>query len=146
MTDSRYRDLFQVPGFQPFVWTQFLGALNDNLYKQIVSLAAVALALEGDSSRQLSLAQGVFILPFFLFSGWAGRLADVTSKRRVLVSAKVFEIVVMALAVAALASGSVPWMLAVLFLMGLQSTFFGPAKFGILPETLPAGQLGYLSL
>ena len=42
MSDSRYRDLFQVRGFQPFVWTQFLGALNDNLYKQIVSLAVAS--------------------------------------------------------------------------------------------------------
>ena len=141
MAASRYQDLFRNRGFQPFVWTQFLGALNDNLYKQIVSFAAVAAAADAGSSGQLSLAQGVFILPFFLFSGYAGRLADVCSKRSVLVAAKVFEIAVMALAVAALRSGRVSWMLAVLFLMGLQSTFFGPAKLGILPETLTAKHL-----
>ena len=142
MTDGRYRDLFQVRGFQPFVWTQFLGALNDNLYKQIVAFAAVAAAVaHGGSSGELSLAQGVFILPFFLFSGYAGRIADVVSKRRVLVATKCFEIAVMALAVAAFASGEVRWMLCVLFLMGLQSTFFSPAKFGILPETLPSQDL-----
>lgn len=141
MTQGRYSDLFRVRGFQPFVWTQFLGALNDNLFKQVVSLAAVAAAVEGGSTGELSLAQGIFILPFFLFSGYAGRVADIYSKRRVLVAAKCFEIGVMALGLAALASGEIAWMLGVLFLMGLQSTFFGPAKFGILPETLPAKDL-----
>jgi acyl-[acyl-carrier-protein]-phospholipid O-acyltransferase/long-chain-fatty-acid--[acyl-carrier-protein] ligase len=139
---GNYKDLFRNRGFQPFVWSQFLGALNDNLYKMAVSLFAVNAALHADqSSTYASLAQAVFILPFFLFSGYAGHLADVLSKRKVLIATSAFEIVAMSLAVVAFAWQSFPAMLAVLFLMALQSTFFSPAKYGIIPEMLPEREL-----
>ena len=135
MAIGKFTDVLKTRGFQPFLWTQFLGAFNDNLYKMIVSLAAVAIATEsGTGSRFLSLAQGIFILPFLLFSGYAGYFADTLSKRKVLVASKGFEVAAMSLAVAAFLYGRIEFMLAVLFLMALQSTFFSPAKYGILPE------------
>src|SRR5881397_3535397 len=129
-------------GFESFLWTQFLGAFNDNVYKIIVSMRAVHVAAaSGSGSEYLSLAGVVFVLPFLLFSGYSGHLADAVRKRTVLISVKIFEIVVMALALAAFFSTRVELMLLVLFLMALHSTIFSPAKYGIVPEMLPDKEL-----
>jgi len=83
MATGKYKDLLKHLGFQYFLWTQFLGAFNDNFYKIVVSLFAIEAAKnygEG-GSFYLSLAGALFILPFFLFSGYAGHLADVFNKR-----------------------------------------------------------------
>jgi acyl-[acyl-carrier-protein]-phospholipid O-acyltransferase / long-chain-fatty-acid--[acyl-carrier-protein] ligase len=141
MPAGSYRETVARPGVQPFLWTQFLGAFNDNVFKMVVSLLAVRLAGEAAASRSLSLISAVFILPFFLFSGYAGHLADVSSKRSVLVWTKGLEVAAMALAVPALMSGRVSWLLVVLFLMAAQATFFSPAKYGIVPEMLPDHEL-----
>src|SRR5690348_13221060 len=105
-------------GFHSFLWTQFLGAFNDNLCKMVVSLRAVDVAANtGSGSQYLALAGAVFVIPFLLFSGYAGRLADSVSKRTVLVSVKAFEIAIMALGIAAFFSTRIELMLVVLFLM-----------------------------
>ena len=129
-------------GFQCFLWTQFLGALNDNIYKMIVSMRAVHVAARtGSGSEYLALAGAVFVVPFLLFSGYSGHLADAFSKRTVLISVKVFEVFVMGLGLAAFFSTRIELMLAVLFLMALHSTLFSPAKYGIVPEMLPDREL-----
>jgi acyl-[acyl-carrier-protein]-phospholipid O-acyltransferase / long-chain-fatty-acid--[acyl-carrier-protein] ligase len=121
---------------------QFLGALNDNVYKMVVSLLAVHEALKvGAGSAALALVGTVFIIPFLLFSGYAGHAADVLSKRTVLVVTKAFEVLVMGLGCGALLSGRLDCMLSVLFLLATQATFFGPAKYGLLPELLPTRDL-----
>src|SRR2546425_13138177 len=132
-----YRDTLAQRGLQPFLWTQFLGAFNDNLFKIVVSLVAVHAATGADSGRALSLVGAIFILPFLLFSGYAGQLADVYSKRTVLVVTKSLEILTALLALAAFAIGRLEILFVVLFLFALQATFFSPAKYGILPEALP---------
>ena len=141
MPVGKYKDTLRHSGLRAFLWTQFLGALNDNVFKMIVSLLAVDLGFSGGGSAYLSLVGAVYILPFFLFSGYAGHLADALSKRTVLVATKIFEIVAMALSIFAFLSGRFELMLAVLFLMALHSTFFSPAKYGILPEMLPEKEL-----
>src|SRR5271165_3670321 len=138
MAQGGFKDLLKNGGFQSFLWTQFFGALNDNLYKIIVSMRAVHVAATaGSGSEYLSLAGAVFVIPFLLFSGYSGHLADAVSKRKVLIGVKVFEIFVMALGLAAFFSTRIELMLLVLFLMALHSTIFSPAKYGILPEMLP---------
>src|SRR6185369_8267919 len=92
-------------------------------------------------SRYLALSGAVFVLPFLLFSGYAGRLADRCSKRSVLVAVKAFEILIMAIGIAAFFSTRIEFMLAVLFLMALHSTIFSPAKYGIVPEMIDAREL-----
>ena len=77
MPGHGYRDTLEHRGLQPFLWTQFLGAFNDNLFKIVVSMVAVHAATSANSGRQLSIVGAVFILPFLLFSGYAGHLADV---------------------------------------------------------------------
>jgi len=137
MEPGSYRQLIANKGFHAFLWTQFLGAFNDNLFKIVVSLLAVQTATGADAGRNLSLAGAVFILPFLLFSGYAGQLADVCSKRTVLIATKSLEIVTAILGLIALADGSLTLTLGVLFLFAVQATFFSPAKYGILPEMLP---------
>jgi acyl-[acyl-carrier-protein]-phospholipid O-acyltransferase/long-chain-fatty-acid--[acyl-carrier-protein] ligase len=135
MLPSGFVELLRRRGFQAFLWTQFLGALNDNVYKIIVSMRAVHVAAAAGSTY-LSLAGAVFVIPFLLFSGYSGHLADAVSKRTVLISVKAFEIFAMAMGLAAFFSTRMELMLAVLFLMALHSTVFSPAKYGIVPEML----------
>jgi acyl-[acyl-carrier-protein]-phospholipid O-acyltransferase/long-chain-fatty-acid--[acyl-carrier-protein] ligase len=113
----------------------FLGTFNDNVYKMVISLLAVnAASSAGGSGGELPLIGAVFVLPFFLFSGYAGHVADVYSKRSVLVVTKAFEIAAMALGCLALLSAQLPVMLGVLFVMAMLASFFSPAKYSILPE------------
>src|SRR5579859_6088235 len=125
-------------GFQSFLWTQCLGAFNDNLYKIIVAMRAVHVtATTGTGGEYVPLSLAVFVVPFLLFSGYSGHLADTISKRTILISIKVFEVFVMVLAVAVFFSTRMELMLLVLFLLALHSTIFSPAKYGIVPEMLP---------
>lgn len=136
------------PSFIGFILTQFLGAFNDNLFKQLVLLLAIPVVAAGADAGSGVDLQGVativFGLPFVLFGGVAGYLADRFSKRRVIVLSKVAEIFVMAAGLFAfLAAPQIGFigLWIVLFLMGTQSTFFGPGKYGILPEMLEPQQL-----
>lgn len=137
MTAHSYGDTLEHRGIQPFLWTQFLGAFNDNLFKIVVSMLAVHAATPETAGRQLSIVGVVFILPFLLFSGYAGQLADVYSKRTVLIVTKSLEVVAAALGLFAFMAGQLNLVYAVLFLIAIQATFFSPAKYGILPEILP---------
>jgi len=141
MTDGKYIDTLKQAGFFAFFCTQFLGAFNDNFYKMVVSLVALNAATPQSGSLYVDLIAFLFILPSALFSGYAGHLADVYSKRSILVTVKVFEIVIMGMGFAAFLSGHVESMLVIVFLMGLHSAFFSPAKYGILPEMLPETEL-----
>jgi acyl-[acyl-carrier-protein]-phospholipid O-acyltransferase/long-chain-fatty-acid--[acyl-carrier-protein] ligase len=136
--------LLKTRRFLPLFTTQFLGALNDNLFKNaLVILATYRLAEQAGMSPQIlaTLAAGIFILPFFLFSATAGRMADRFDKSRLIVAIKLCEIAFMGLAAWGFLAGSVPLLLFVLFLMGLHSTFFGPLKYGILPVQLRPEEL-----
>lgn len=141
MAEGGYSHTLRQPGFFAFFCTQFLGAFNDNFYKMVVSLVALNAVTNGAGNFYVDLIAFLFILPSALFSGYAGHWADVYSKKRVLVSVKVFEIFVMALAVVGFVSQQIQPMLAIVFLMGLHSAIFSPAKYGILPEMLPDKEL-----
>lgn len=125
--------------FFGIVATQFLGAFNDNYFKQMVLLKCVEFARTSDQGLQ-PLALAAFALPFCLLSGLGGFLSDRLSKRTVIVACKVAEIVVMAMAVWVLWPGvyegatQLKLLIFVLALMGAQSAIFGPSKYGILPE------------
>src|SRR5580698_8530818 len=137
-----YAALLGDAGFQSFLWTQFLAAFNDNVYKMIVSVGAVELAANQLlGSRYLAIAGAVFVLPFLMFAGYAGQLADRFSKTRVLQITKAFEIVIMGVGIIALYVRSIDMLLIVLFLLAMQANFFSPAKYGILPEMLGEAQL-----
>jgi 1-acyl-sn-glycerol-3-phosphate acyltransferase len=130
--------------FWSLFWTQFLGAFNDNLFKNalVIIVAYRSLQLAGLTSERLVVAcAGIFIMPFFLFSATAGQLADRFAKAVMIRWIKGAEIFIMALAGLGFAISSLPLLVAVLFLMGLQSAFFGPSKYSILPELLDEREL-----
>jgi len=140
---SQFR-LLRERRFLPFFLTQFLGAFNDNVYKNalVVLITFQAARLGADSPAVLvNLAAGIFILPFFLFSATAGQLADKYEKSRLIRATKLLEIAVMALAVVGFARMSLPLLLVVLFLMGTQSALFGPVKYAIIPQQLADDEL-----
>ncbi len=130
--------------FGPLFWTQALGAFNDNIFKNalvlLITFRSVTL-LEFSPEKLVALCGAVFILPFFLFSALAGQLADQRSKSTLARFTKVWEIAVMLFSAAAFALDSVPLLLFTLFMLGTQSTFFGPIKYGILPELLRPQEL-----
>ena len=127
----------------PLFVTQFLGAFNDNLFRwAFVAALTFGGLIAADTSRVYNnVAAVVFILPFFLFSATAGTLADRFEKSRLVRFVKIGEIGVAALAGIALYLESVPALFTVLFLLGVQSTFFGPLKYSILPQHLDTREL-----
>jgi MFS family permease len=135
------------PSFWGMATTQFLGAFNDNLFKQLILLLATPTAVElaaGKGTDSQSLAMVVFSVPFLLFSGIAGYLSDRVSKRWVVVGAKCAEVLIMLLGFCGFWWYDVigfHGLMFVLFLMGTHSAFFGPAKFGILPEMIRPADL-----
>ncbi len=130
-------------GVRALIGVQCLGAFNDNVYKTVVSLMAADAGLVGGGAALLSLSSIAFVAPYVLFSGYAGHAADRFDKRSVLIVAKVIETVVMALALLALTVGPIEVLVAILFLLSTQATFFSPAKYGILPELLAPSALPF---
>jgi 1-acyl-sn-glycerol-3-phosphate acyltransferase len=134
--------LLKTQRFAPFFATQFLGAFNDNVYKNaLVIIIAFTLASETEAGVFANIAAGLFILPFFLFSPLAGQLADKIEKGRLIRIIKFAEIVIMLLGAVAFFSNSIYMMLGILFLMGAQSAFFGPVKYSIIPQHLKDNEL-----
>ncbi|MBN4067418.1 MFS transporter [Simkania negevensis] len=121
--------------------TQFLGVLNDNLYKLLMIFLLIHVEGEAKSSVILSLAGGVFVLPFLLFTPFAGGLADKYSKRNIIIGCKFLEIIVMGLAALTFYLQSPIGCYTVLFLMAMQSALFAPSKYGIIPEIVGAKQI-----
>ncbi|HKU16307.1 MAG TPA: MFS transporter [Steroidobacteraceae bacterium] len=140
---SQFR-LLQQRRFLPFFGAQALGAFNDNVYKNVLVIVAT---YHATSYTQLepelltNVAAGLFILPYVLFSGIAGQLADRLDKTLVLKAVKAVEIVIMAIAALGFAAHDIVVLLGALFLMGVHSTFFAPAKYGLLPEVLEEAEL-----
>lgn len=124
--------------FWPLFVTQLLGAFNDNLFKfSMVILVTYGIYQDPAQDFQFNaLASGIFILPFFLFSSLAGQLADNYDKARITRLVKTLEIGIAIIGGIGLLIQSIPIMLTALFLLGLQSTFFGPIKYAILPQHL----------
>jgi len=130
--------------FAPLFATQFLGAFNDNVFRfALIIFITFTLADKfGIDTRSLVvISGGIFILPFFLFSSLAGQIADKYEKSSIIRRIKFAEIIVMSLAAIGFWLESAPFLFAVLFLMGTQSTFFGPLKYGILPQHLDTAEL-----
>ena len=130
--------------FAPFFWTQFFGALNDNVLKNgLIVLVAHQPPESLPASRDalVNIASALLILPFFFFSATAGQLAEKMEKGRLVRATKVLEIAIMAGAAVGFLRGHVAALLLLLFLMGLQSALFGPVKFAILPSVLRESEL-----
>jgi acyl-[acyl-carrier-protein]-phospholipid O-acyltransferase/long-chain-fatty-acid--[acyl-carrier-protein] ligase len=121
--------------------TQFLGALNDNIYKLLVVYFLISIQGLENSHTILAVSGAIFVLPFLLFSAPSGTLADRYSKRNIIILTKVFELVIMLGSVLAFAYENIIGAYVVLFLLAVQSAFFGPSKYGILPELVPPDKI-----
>ncbi len=124
--------------FMGLLITQFLGALNDNMFRWLVVPIGKEMVGHEHAATALSFGLACFVVPYILLAAPAGYLADRFDKRRVIVGCKVAEIVVMALGMAAIWSGNLYLMFAVVALMGAQSALFGPSKLGSIPELVHA--------
>ena len=130
--------------FRPFFLTQLLGAFNDNLYKNgltiFIAFQAASVSQE-ESNNLVNIAAGLFILPFFLFSPIAGQLADKHEKSMLIRRIKLLEILIMLLGATAFVLQSPLLLVGILFLMGTQSALFGPVKYSLLPQALKPEEL-----
>ena len=143
MSESQF-SLLRERRFLPFFLTQGLGAFNDNVYRAVLVILATYQASGWttlDPAVVSNLAGGLFILPFLLFSGLAGQLADRYDKVAVMRGVKAAEVVIMAIAGVGLAMHLLPVLLGAIFLLGLHSTFFAPAKYAYLPQVLRESEL-----
>ena len=130
--------------FAPLFWVQFLGAANDNIFKFAFTLLATYAAHKwGNVEPQIAgfLIGALFIAPFMLFSATSGQLADKLEKSWFIRRVKDAEIIVMAIGGAGLALQSAPLLYVAIFLLGLQSTVFGPVKYSYLPQHLDAHEV-----
>lgn len=129
-------------GFKALMVTQFMGALNDNAFKFFITAIIIdKIDQSQGGSLYLALSGAVFILPFLLFSTFAGFLADRYSKKDIIILLKGLEMIIMGFGFWALLNGHMVPILIVLFFMGLQSALFSPSKYGILPEILEQNKL-----
>ena len=136
--------LLKTRRFGPFFATQFLGAFNDNLFKNALVVLLTFNAVQWTTLKPellANLAAGIFILPFFLFSATAGQLADKYDKALLARLVKVLEIAIMAIAGIGFWLHSLAVLLGALFLLGVHSTLFGPVKYAILPQHLKEEEL-----
>jgi MFS family permease len=130
--------LLRMRRFLPLFVTQFLGAFNDNLFRTAMVMLAIYTIFNSEAQELAfsNMAQGLFILPFFLFSAVSGQLADMMDKAKLIRWIKTAEIIIMVFGAIGIWIGHVPLMLGALFAMGVHSTFFGPIKYAIIPQHL----------
>lgn len=137
-------NLLKTKRFLPLFITQFFGAFNDNVFKNAFIIWCtydVSLQLDLDAKLMVTIASALFILPFFLFSFLAGQLADKYEKSSLVRVIKTIEIVLMCGVFVGFYFKYVYFLLFLLFLMGVQTTFFGPMKYSLLPEHLKDDEL-----
>ena len=135
--------LFSSQKFLPIFIAQFLGALNDNIFKSAL-LILIAFSLtnqQAQATATSNLAAILYIIPIFLVSYIAGQLADRSNKPRMIQKNKIAEITIAFMSAAALWSESTELLLSALFLMGAQSAMFGPNKYAILPQLMQGRDL-----
>ena len=131
-------------GFWSLIVTQFQGAFSDNALKTLVTFIGLGMALPEPWHRALlPVTTALFSLPFILFSMAGGFLADRFSKRTITIGVKIFEVAIMLFATIGFFCRNLPLGLAAIFLMGTHSAFFGPSKYGLLPELLPEKRLSW---
>ncbi len=136
--------LFKHRRFNAMFFTQFLGAFNDNIFKQALILVltyTAASQLGMEVSILNNLAAMLFILPYFLFSALAGQIADKFEKSKLTRLIKLLELVIMAIAAVGFVFEWYALLFVALFLMGTHSTFFGPIKYAYLPQAMKEDEL-----
>ncbi|MEJ6654637.1 MAG: MFS transporter [Pseudomonas sp.] len=142
MSERSQFSLLRSRRFLPYFITQFLGAFNDNVFKQALVLAILfKIGVTADPNVLINFSALLFILPFFLFSALGGQFGEKFPKHVLIRIIKFAEIIIMMMGAASVLLSSLPMMLMVLFAMGAQSSLFGPVKYSILPLHLAEREL-----
>lgn len=143
VTNSRFpylRSLFAKLRLGPFASlnaTQFLGAMNDNIYKLLIVYCFISIEGKEASNKILASVGAIYVLPFLFLSSTAGTMADRYSKRSIIVAVKFVEFLVMMLGLVSFYLGSMTLAYSALFLLACHSAIFAPCKYGIVPEIVP---------
>ncbi len=129
--------------FLPFMTTLFLGAFNDNMFRNaLVILITYQSAYSEKTAGMLSfLAMALLMLPYFPFSATAGECADRFPRRTLFIVTKTAELLLMIGTAAALWFRNIPVLMVLIFLMGTQSAFFSPLKYSYIPQMMPKNEL-----
>ena len=128
--------------FLPYFTVQALGAFNDNVYRQaIIGLLFFLGVSSAERTVYTSLAPAIFILPYFLFSGIAGQIAERMEKQRLIRITTLMEIGIMSVAAIGFLASNMAVLLVALFFTGVQAALFGPVKYSILPSVLKPEEL-----
>ena len=143
---SQHTPSYQKHSLGFFNISQFLGVVNDNLFKFVLIFMLIDTQGSSHANTILFWAGAIFVIPFLLFSSSAGVLADTFSKQRILRYVKAVEIVIMLLAFIAFGFKSAWAGYSLLFLLAAQSAFFGPAKYGIIPELVSSNAISKSSV
>lgn len=138
-------------GFIAILITQFMVALNDNLFRWlIIPIGKYAVGWSDNPDKVRSIGAVVFLLPFLLLTAYAGFFCDRCDRRKVIIACKIAEVIIIVMGIFGILAQSVPFMLVVLCLLGAQSAFFSPAKYSSLPTIVPLARIseanGYYSL
>ncbi|MCR9212370.1 MAG: MFS transporter, partial [Proteobacteria bacterium] len=141
MQDQSQFSLLRLRRFLPYFLTQFSGAFTDNVFKNALIILIAFSVTTNENDLLINLCAGLFILPFFLFSATAGQVAEKFEKSKLMRIIKLCEIGIMIAGAIAFYFGNITALMIILFLMGTQSTFFGPVKFSILPQHLRKDEL-----
>ena len=139
MTTHNQFDLMRDRRFLPLFITQFLGAAHDNIFKNTLIVLILFSVVMGDfenPSLLITLAAGIFILPFGLISAIGGELADKYDKDKIIRALKIAELGIAAIGIASIFSGSIILAFCALFALGAQSAIFSPSKYSLLPQHL----------
>ncbi len=136
ITNSSYKSLICNRGFMSLLTCESLSSFNVTLFKIVLIFLSTQQLTNSQDSGLVTLIAALFIAPTILFSGLGGALADHFNKRHVLMASKIAECIIMGLGVMAFALNKMPLLLGVLFLMAIQTSLNGPAKYGIIPEII----------
>lgn len=114
----------------------FVGVFNDNFLKNLIIFVSISWLLPEwlDRSQLVSLVSALFVLPYIFLSPYAGELARANSKYKVLNFFKWLEIPIMMVAALGFYFHSIYVVIFAVFLMGIQSCLYSPAKYGIIRD------------
>ncbi len=122
------------PDWLPLLSTSFLGVLNDNFLKKTVSFISIYWVAQGNENEIVAMAGGLFILPYLLLSPFAGYVAKIYLKKKVVTVSKFMELPIMSIASVGFIFNSIYFVMAAIFLMGVQSCMYSPAKYGLVRD------------
>jgi acyl-[acyl-carrier-protein]-phospholipid O-acyltransferase/long-chain-fatty-acid--[acyl-carrier-protein] ligase len=118
----------------PLFASNFLGVFNNNFFKTLICLLAINWVAKGNESLIVSLASGLYVLSYIFFSPLAGRLSKTMYKKKIMIAARIAELILIIIGSFGFYIESIYMVMACIFLLGLVSTLFSPSKYGLIRD------------